>query len=62
MSVIAAKAPYSISRIAIVDWFLQMKAALTQPAAPKPIRYTDIAMMVDRGISRIRTQGIDPRI
>lgn len=47
----------------IFAWFRQMKAALRQPI-PHDIAagHADFARMVDRGISRIRLTGIDPRI
>lgn len=43
-------------------WLRHMRAALTLPNIRRPSRHADIANQVDRGISRIRTTGIDPRI
>lgn len=44
-------------------WFRHMRAALQRPI-PHDIttRHRDFARLVDHGISRIRSTGIDPRI
>lgn len=44
-------------------WFRHMRTALQRPI-PHDIttRHRDFARLVDHGISRIRSAGIDPRI
>jgi hypothetical protein len=48
---------------AIATWFRQMKAALNHPIPHDSAAGSiDFAERVDRGINRLRSSGIDPRI